>query len=187
MQSIEFEITNDNNDNNYPLPVNRIPQLTNTTNLSNVTIFYMQLDANNGSNENSKQQYKDILLAFVPNNLLTLFNNKQYDILEANHKIFWINEHHMDMLINDIINTTGKFVYPMIFVNFIKQSLNIKTKIKLDDSFLFYLRIWSNQLRDIYQSLPKYQRNKKIFTPSIKLYAYNICCELLYNFKYVNL
>lgn len=159
------------------LLTNRIPNLSNECNINNVDIYYSQLPS-------STSKHSIISLIYIPNKTqihINLFNQQRFDILEKDYKIFWINEHVMNSFINDIVNTTGKFVYPMIFVNFIKLSLNVQTKIKLDNTFLFHLRIWSNQIRNLYQSQPKH---KRIYTPIIKLYSYNLCCEILYNYKY---
>lgn len=52
---------------------------------------------------------------------------------------------------NKIINTKEKYVYPITFVNFARSYIN-NDDIVFNKHKLFKLRIWSNQLRDLFQN-----------------------------------
>lgn len=107
--------------------------------------------------------------------------------LQNEHKLFWIDEQQLSTLIHDIIQTTGKYVYPMIFVNYLKQSLSINEKINFDNNLLLYIRIWSNQIRELARQFttskikPIHMRIQS--NPDIRYIGYKICCELLYYYK----
>ena len=117
--------------------------------------------------------------------------------LQSIYKLFWVNESQLDTIISEIIQTTGKYVYPMIFVNYLKKSLNVNEKINFDNNLLLYIRIWSNQIRELAHKITPalkpmpHKQNKHITTnniikdKSIRYIGYKICCELLYYYKYV--
>lgn len=117
--------------------------------------------------------------------------NSSSNLLQQKYKLFWINQFHLNNLIQEIIQTTGKYVYPMIFVNYLKQSLSIDEKINFDNSLLLYIRIWSNQIREIAR---QYISNSNIHCKSVESFiqtnsevryiGYKICCELLYYYKF---
>ena len=85
----------------------------------------------------------------------------------------------------------------MIFVNYLKKSLNVNEKINFDNNLLLYIRIWSNQIRELAHKITPalkpmpHKQNKHITTnniikdKSIRYIGYKICCELLYYYKYV--
>lgn len=108
--------------------------------------------------------------------------------LQKNYKLFWVNESHLSTIIQEIIQTTGKYVYPMIFVNYLKQSLSVNEKINFDNNLLLYIRIWANQIREIARQNNNrfsHSKQKPSNNSNIKYIGYKICCELLYYYKYV--
>ena len=134
-----------------------------------------------------------------------LLSSKGVAYVQQYEKLFYILDKHLNTLINEIIQTNGKYVYPMIFVNYIKRELNTNDKVNFDNSLLLYLRIWANQIREI---SAKYRievfnldipikpsksastlldDDGKPITPhdAIKYIGYKISCELLYYYKYV--
>ena len=126
-------------------------------------------------------------LLLIPNSSHELISSSIHDIktLNKTYHLFFINIHNLTVLINEIIKTTGKYTYPLIFVNFIKQSMNVKTKINFNEEMLLYLRIWSNQIREIAAklSLTSYSIDNKL-TTIITYIGYKISCELTYYHKY---
>ena len=117
--------------------------------------------------------------------------------VQFKYKLFWVNSIQLDSIIREIIQTTGKYVYPMIFVNYLKQSLNVNDKINFDNNLLLYIRIWSNQIRELAHKItpslkPMPHKTNKITSlnhiihdKSIQYIGYKICCELLYYYEYV--
>lgn len=61
----------------------------------------------------------------------------------------YVTERNLVTLINSIVATDEKVVYPMVFVNFARNELRIKNKISFGSDELAKLRVWSNQLRSI--------------------------------------
>lgn len=124
-------------------------------------------------------------ILLIPNHLLVSPSIHNIKSLNKTFHLFFINIYSLTVLINEIIKTTGKFTYPLIFVNFIKQSMNVKTKINFNEEMLLCLRIWSNQIRELAakQSLISYSINDKS-TSIITYIGYKICCELTYYHKY---
>ena len=109
--------------------------------------------------------------------------------LQKQHKIFYVNEQNLSNLINEIIQTTGKYVYPMVFVNYLKQTLKINEKVNFDNTLLLNLRIWANQIRELSSRYSIDQYNCSDSTQAhehITYIGYKICCELLYYYKYTH-
>ena len=141
-----------------------------------------------------KIQYEEFENYSKDPNTLLLIPNSSYEIISPfirdmkfineNYHLFYISIHNLTVLINEIIKTDGKYAYPLIFVNFIKHSLNVKTKINFNQEMLLYLRIWSNQIREIgvKSSLSHYSINNNS-TKIITYIGYKICCELIYYYK----
>lgn len=146
--------------------INRVPKI----NVNNYSII---------TNPNNKR-----LSIYVDNTdkpiIKSLLNNSAQ--LQNKHKLYWVDEQQLTTLIRDIIQTTGKYVYPMIFVNYLKQSLSINEKINFDNNLLLYIRIWSNQIREIARQSSSLSllHNQIIHNHDIRYIGYKICCELLY-------
>ena len=142
-----------------------------------------------------KIQYHEYTQINMPNNFIMLIDNDDNDdklneiqkmnpqYLQKQYKLFYVSEPLLNNIINDIIQTTGKYVYPMIFVNYLKQTLKINEKVNFDNSLLLYLRIWSNQIRELASSSTISNND---IQDKIKYIGYKICCELLYYYKYVH-
>ena len=114
-------------------------------------------------------QYKDIISP----------TNKN---IEHKYKTYWVNIQYLNTLMHDILDTTGKYVYPMIFVNYIKQEKKVNTKIKFNNDLLLYIRIWSNQMRELSRkAIAKHKPN--LYNSDIMYICYKICCELLYYYN----
>lgn len=62
-----------------------------------------------------------------------------------------LNLNDIISLKNNIINTKEKYVHPMAFVNFARGYI-CNDDIIFDKHKLFKLRIWSNQLRELFQN-----------------------------------
>lgn len=136
---------------------------------------------------------KDIYVIYIDNNdkiLLQLLRENKMNIINEKYKIFRINEYYLQSFINDVLSTDSKYVYPMVFVNFVKASLHTNKKISFDDDELLKLRVWSNQLRmthgfNKYNSFKTRNRTEFHFN-EIELYlGYRICCEILYYITYI--
>lgn len=136
---------------------------------------------------------KDIYVIYVDHNdkiLLKLLRENKMNIINEKYKIFRINESYLQSFINDVLSTDSKYVYPMVFVNFVKVSLHTNKKISFDDDELLKLRVWSNQLRmahgfNKYNSFKMGNRTEFHFS-EIELYlGYKICCEILYYITYI--
>ena len=80
-----------------------------------------------------------------------------------------LNINDITILKNDIINTKEKYVYPVTFVNFAKRYIN-KDNVVFDKHKLFKLRIWSNQLRELF-------KNQEY--GSVDYLAYIIGCKII--------
>ena len=106
----------------------------------------------------SKQQHEYIEHIDIPATIPTPMyryqshggSNKNRDVLV--HYPGFTQELKLDALNtlrDDIIKTREKFVYPTVFVNFVKRITYIpKNKLVIfSDDDLFKLRIWSNQVR----------------------------------------
>ena len=111
-----------------------------------------------------------------------LFRDNKMNILNKSYKIFLVNLSCLNQFINDVLNTVSKYVYPVVFVNFIKSSVRTNKKISFDNDELLKLRIWSNQLRITYDL----KNNAKEFDNDILYMGYMICCEILYYYNYVH-
>ena len=135
---------------------------------------------------------KDTYVIYIDNNdtfLLQLLKENKMNIINEKYKIFRVNEYYLHSFINDVLNTVSKYVYPMVFVNFVKASLHTNKKISFDENELLKLRVWSNQLRMAHGfkccSFGMTKRNKLHFD-EIELYlGYKICCEILYYVTYI--
>ena len=139
---------------------------------------------------------RDLLL--VPISIIDAIRPILSNIHLLNHskRLFYVNSYYMSILINDIIKTNGKYVYPMAFVNYLKQTLSINEKVNFDNELLLYLRIWSNQIREIsnknditnYRFMPEYVsvNCQAPLMRTITYIGYTICCELLYYYKYAH-
>lgn len=114
-------------------------------------------------------------------------------MLNGSKRLFYVNPYHLSILINDIMKTNGKYVYPMTFVNYLKQTLSITEKVNFNNELLLYLRIWSNQIRELANKNNITEYKYSLATTSdltvnhkITYIGYKICCELLYYYKYVH-
>ena len=125
-------------------------------------------------------------LMFVDKNnpeLMNLLNEKNISVLNEKYKLYIINESYLHSFIVNILNTDGKFVYPLVFVNFVKNSLQTNKKISFDRNELLKLRVWANQLRNEHGFVKKRQSR---FTYRELFIAYTICCEMLHYCMYSN-
>lgn len=152
---------------------NTIPKIT----ISNDTPHFI----------NSGKETYIIYINTKDKHLLQLIRENKMGIINEKYKIFKINEQYLYSFINDVLNTDSKYVYPMVFVNFVKVSLHTSKKISFDNDELLKLRVWSNQLRMThgFESFNRSKRNRVQFK-DIELYlGYKICCEILYYIIYV--
>lgn len=111
-----------------------------------------------------------------------LLRDNDFKTLNTKFKIFSVNERHLNTLIKNIISTDSKFVYPLIFVNFIKSSFPTNKKIYFDSKELMKLRIWANQLRNehgLHKKSNHYNTNELYL-------GYVICCEMLHYYMMRN-
>ena len=139
---------------------------------------------------------KNILL--VPIDELEYIKSIQSNIqtLNKSKHLFYINPYNLSILINDIINTNGKYVYPMAHVNYLKNTLCVSDKVNFNNETLLYLRIWSNQIREIANkhNITNYKYTPAFLTASsetnhfhdITYIGYRICCELIHYYKYAH-
>lgn len=144
-------------------------------------------------------------LLLVPLDELSSIRSMQSNTQALNYskRLFYINPYYMSTLINDIIKTNGKYVYPMVFVNYLKQTLAINEKVNFNNELLLHLRIWSNQIRELSNkhNIAEYKFSHEYVTdnmpdecmPShvdimrnITYIGYRICCELMFYYKYVH-
>ena len=178
----QMEIITTNSSNDY---INSIIQPNN----DNMSIKYINCIPKIQYHEYTQIIHNDNsnIIMFVDNDNPEFSNVPRLSLsyLQKQYKLFYVNNILLNNLIDSIIQTTGKYVYPMIFVNYLKQTFKINEKISFDNSLLLYLRIWSNQIRDIVssntnQTLSTESKNKIIYI------GYKICCELLYYYKYVH-
>lgn len=152
---------------------NTIPKIT----ISNDTPHFI----------NSGKETYIIYINTKDKHLLQLIRENKMGIINEKYKIFKINEQYLYSFINDVLNTDSKYVYPMVFVNFVKVSLHTSKKISFDNDELLKLRVWSNQLRMThgFESFNRSKRNRVQFK-DIELYlGYKICCEILYYIIYI--
>lgn len=152
---------------------NTIPKIT----ISNDTPYFI----------NSGKETYIIYINTKDKHLLQLVRENKMGIINEKYKIFKINEQYLYSFINDVLNTDSKYVYPMVFVNFVKVSLHTNKKISFDNDELLKLRVWSNQLRMThgFESFNRSKRNRVQFK-DIELYlGYKICCEILYYIIYI--
>ena len=152
---------------------NTIPKIT----ISNDTPHFI----------NSGKETYIIYINTKDKRLLQLIRENKMGIINEKYKIFKINEQYLYSFINDVLNTDSKYVYPMVFVNFVKVSLHTSKKISFDNDELLKLRVWSNQLRMThgFESFNRSKRNRVQFK-DIELYlGYKICCEILYYIIYI--
>lgn len=129
---------------------------------------------------------KDTFVVYLDNNNVELFKllkDNNFNELNFKHKIYKINDKYLNIFISNILNTEGKYVYPLVFVNFVKSSVRLNKRITFDDFELLKLRIWANQLRLIHNidiSLEQPGKPKQQYQ-DLELYiGYRICCELLH-------
>ena len=61
-----------------------------------------------------------------------------------------INERNLDDMMKSIVTTTSKFVYPSVYTLFAKRELSLNSNIMFSNSDLDAFRIWSNQVRELY-------------------------------------
>lgn len=115
-------------------------------------------------------------------NINQLFRDNKMNILNKTHKIFLVNLSCLHQFINDVLSTVSKYVYPVVFVNFIKSSVRTNKKISFDNDELLKLRIWSNQLRITHEL----KNNTKEFDNDVLYIGYTICCEILYYYNYIH-
>ena len=108
-----------------------------------------------------------------------LLNSANFKELASKYQLYKVDEKHMGILLNSIITTTGRFVYPIIFVNFIKSSLNVKTKISIPEEQLLKYRVWANQIREFNHR--NRSHHSAVFDPKVKALGYQLCCELLHD------
>ena len=136
---------------------------------------------------NKSTNDKNILL--IPISKYDEINSRELSTYQLNQqKLFYVSIAHLTTLINEIINTNGKYTYPMVFVNFLKSTFRLTDKVSFSEKMLLYLRIWSNQIREICN---KSNITEYIYSPtstdplsSITFIGYQICCELLYYHKF---
>lgn len=115
-------------------------------------------------------------LIFIDSSLLNLLNEKNISELNEKYKLFFVNETHLHSFITNILSTDSKFVYPLVFVNFIRNYLQTEDKISFDPHELLKLRVWANQLRNEHGF-----KNKQTYYNQRELYiGYVICCEMIY-------
>lgn len=138
---------------------------------------------------NSGKETYVIYINTKDKHLLQLMRENKMGIINEKYKIFKINEQYLHSFINDVLNTDSKYVYPMVFVNFVKVSLRTNKKISFDNDELLKLRVWSNQLRMTHgfenECFNRSKRNRAQFK-DIELYlGYKICCEILYYVIYI--
>ena len=138
---------------------------------------------------NFKPQYimsgDSVEIIYIPANNVDaqkLLNSANFEELESKYQLYKVNEKHMEILLNSIITTTGRFVYPIIFVNFIKSSLNVKTKINIPEEQLLKYRVWANQIREFNHH--NKSRHSAVFDPKVKALGYQLCCELLHDYSH---
>ena len=134
---------------------------------------------------------KDTYIIYInPENDIVnqLFGDNKMNILNRTYKIFLVNLTFLHQFINDVLNTVSKYVYPVVFVNFVKSSVRTNKKISFDNDELLKLRIWSNQLRITYELKNKHneRNNAKEFDNDILYIGYVICCEILYYYNYIH-
>ena len=101
--------------------------------------------------------------------IMYLVKNNKIIELNSKYKIYKINEQMLYSFIVDIINTEGKYVYPLVFE-------------------LLKLRIWANQLRLTYnkRTNQKFSYNDSHALSDTEIYlGYKICCEMLHYVLYV--
>ena len=79
-------------------------------------------------------------------------SNKNRPLLIKYSSGIELNLNDIVTLKNNIINTKEKYVYPITFVNFARGYIFVMGDIIFDKHKLFKLRIWSNQLRDLFQN-----------------------------------
>lgn len=114
--------------------------------------------------------------------LMKLLHNHDIHTLNEQHKIFLINEVFLHSLITNILKTDGKFVYPLVFVNFIKSSLQTNKKIVFEPDMMLRLRVWANQLRNEH----RHNKIRNSFSHNELFIGYRICCEMLYHYTFIN-
>lgn len=120
--------------------------------------------------------------------IMYLVKNNKIIELNSQYKIYKINEHMLYSFIVDIINTEGKYVYPLVFVNFVKTYTRSNKYISFDDDELLKLRIWANHLRLTYnkRTNQKFSYNDSHVLSDTEIYlGYKICCEMLHYVLYV--
>lgn len=160
------EICDPERDETIPF-INRIPKLKAPLNFKPHYIY----------------ETNDAKIIYIPDDnedAKKLLDAKDFTMLENKYQLYAVNERHMETLLNSIIGTTGRYVYPMIFVNFIKSSLDIKTKIIIPEEHLLKYRVWSNQIREL--SHESKAKRSPVFNPKIKELGYQLCCELLHTY-----
>lgn len=131
---------------------------------------------------------KDTYVIYIDNDdafLLQLLKENKMNIINEKYKIFIINEYYLHSFINDVLNTISKYVYPMVFVNFVKASLHTNKKISFDENELLKLRVWSNQLRMTHE-FGMIKRKELHFNETELYLGYKICCEMLYYITYIH-
>lgn len=181
------------------------PTSTSATNTSTATSNSLPIKYINCVPKIQYHKYK--LVKYSDNNSLIMLidlDNPELDkiqqlpvqYIQKQYKLFYVNEIILNNIINEIITTTGKYVYPMIFVNYLKQTLKINEKVNFDNSLLLYLRIWSNQIRELSCQDTSNSSNNGTSTSSstngifitdkMRYIGYRICCELLYYYKYIH-
>lgn len=120
-------------------------------------------------------EHHAMYLTYIPNDsekLTNLFLNDDIAFLNKFYGIYKINEYNIKIFIDEVLATESKYVYPTVFVNFVKKELNTDKRITFDDNELLKLRVWSNQLRMIHKP------STSISLDEIYI-AYKICCEML--------
>lgn len=164
-----FDITADQTNDNETKYINCIPKIHITQ--------YVNLSLNH-----------NILL--VPFDMIQYISPLLTDLNTLNHTyhLFHVNINNLKTLLSEIIHTTGKYVYPMVFVNYLKHSLSIREKMNFNNELLLRLRVWSNQIRELAQrqNLTEYTYTPDLITNSdtITYIGYHICCALMYYYKY---
>lgn len=104
---------------------------------------------------------------------------KRYHSFDETPFTEYVTERNLIILINDIIATVDKYVFPMVFVSFARNELHIATKISFNSDELAKLRVWSNQLRSIMEKSGTKYVHISQFANDVVYYGWRIARDII--------
>lgn len=84
---------------------------------------------------------------------------------------------------NDILNTVGKYVYPVVFINY-PNTFAKSTNRRFRDEHLRKLQLWGNQMRDIHSEIYKGMDEEEYIT-KIRIIDYLAYVILVKSIKFL--